>query len=228
MFSAALTIALELRAAPAWTIAVCPSREIETPGRRRDHALDGAVGLERPLDVGDDRLEGGVVDRPGRRVEHRHQRVARQTVEVLVDQLPGLHGLRAGGLPPGARQRGLHARGEEPEADRDYQPGGEHDPEVGRGVAAEPADRADVAPRADTPPQRPEWRASARVRRRPSDRHLLQQLGCVDLQRLPPPDRAGIRAKRPLACVVHRRSAHRRSRHQTGTSSRRAVARSGF
>ena len=30
--SAALTISFELRAAPAWTIAVCPSREIEAPG----------------------------------------------------------------------------------------------------------------------------------------------------------------------------------------------------
>ena len=30
--SAALTIPLELLAAPAWTIAVCPSREIDTPG----------------------------------------------------------------------------------------------------------------------------------------------------------------------------------------------------
>jgi hypothetical protein len=38
MLSAPLTIPLELLAAPAWTIAVCPSRLIETPG-------EGAITL---------------------------------------------------------------------------------------------------------------------------------------------------------------------------------------
>ena len=42
--SAALTIPLELLAAPACTIAVCPSREIETPG-------DGATTLRTALSV---------------------------------------------------------------------------------------------------------------------------------------------------------------------------------
>ena len=65
-------------------------------------------------------------------------------MEVLVDQLPGLHRLRAGRLPARARQRGLHLRGKEPQHERDEQPPDEHDPEMGSGVAAEPTDRPDV------------------------------------------------------------------------------------
>jgi hypothetical protein len=65
-------------------------------------------------------------------------------VEVLVDQLPGLHGLRPAGLPAGAGQRGLDPRGQEAEAERNYEPADEHDPEVGGGEPAQPADRPDV------------------------------------------------------------------------------------
>ena len=110
----------------------------------RDHGADRTVGAQRPLDVRDSGLERRVADGLGRRVEDRHQPVARQALEVLVDQLPRLDRLRAGGLPPGARESGLDARGEEPEHDRDQQPRDQNDPEVGRGVAAKTADRPDL------------------------------------------------------------------------------------
>ena len=43
--SAALTIPFESRAAPAWTTAVWPSREIETPGRGGTTALTAELEL---------------------------------------------------------------------------------------------------------------------------------------------------------------------------------------
>ena len=65
-------------------------------------------------------------------------------MEVAIDQLPRLHRLRPGRLPTGAGQRGLDARGEEPQHYRDEQPHDQHDPEVGRGVAGETADRTNT------------------------------------------------------------------------------------
>ena len=60
--SAARTISFEPCAAPACTIAVCPSREIEMPGAGCDDGRDRAVGAQGALDPGDDRPE-----RPDRR-----------------------------------------------------------------------------------------------------------------------------------------------------------------
>ena len=62
--SAALTIALELLAAPAWTIAVCPSREIETPGVGGT-TLRTAGPPAGALDLRDRALERRIVDCPG-------------------------------------------------------------------------------------------------------------------------------------------------------------------
>ena len=110
----------------------------------RNDAADRIVRAQCRLDPGDSALEGRIVDRPGRRVDHRHQPVARQSAEVLVDQLPSLHRLRPGRLPARTRERGLNPRGEEPESDRDDQPADEHHPEMCGGVAADAADRPDV------------------------------------------------------------------------------------
>ncbi len=115
--------------------------------RRRSAAttvLTAPVGAQRALDAGD-RAPGTA----GRstvlrgRADHGHQAVAGEAVEVALDQLPCLHRLRAGALPTGAGQGGLDARREEPEDDRDQQPRDQHDAEVGRGVAAESADRTE-------------------------------------------------------------------------------------
>ncbi len=49
--SAACTIALESRAAPAWTTAVWPSREIDTPGAGATTVSTAASARERSLDA---------------------------------------------------------------------------------------------------------------------------------------------------------------------------------
>ncbi len=61
--------------------------------------------------------ERGVVDGLARRVHDDLQGAGGQAVEVAVDELAGLHGLRTGRLPAGARQRVLDARRERAEAD---------------------------------------------------------------------------------------------------------------
>src|ERR1039458_7901080 len=82
MSSAALTMPLELRAAPAWTIAVCPSREIDTPAAGAITLLTALSGAQRALHASEHRFECGVGDRLGRRVHDGHQRVAREPLEV--------------------------------------------------------------------------------------------------------------------------------------------------
>ena len=57
--SAAATIAFGSRAAPACTIAVWPSREIDSPGGGRHDCAHGAVGAKRPLDLAIADLKAG-------------------------------------------------------------------------------------------------------------------------------------------------------------------------
>ena len=77
-------------------------------------------------------------------MDDRHQAVAAKALEVAVDQFARLDRLRSGRLPACPGQRGLDARREEPERDGDDRPGHQDGAEVARGVAAQPADRADA------------------------------------------------------------------------------------
>src|SRR5262249_11711970 len=64
--------------------------------------------------------------------------------EVVVDQVAGLDRLRAARLPARPGQGTLDPGGEEAKAERDRDPADHHDPEMGRRVAPQPPDRADV------------------------------------------------------------------------------------
>ena len=161
------------RAAPACTIAVCPSREIDTPAAGGITVLTAASARSVRSTLATAAWNVGLLTVFRRRVEDGHQAVARQSLEVLVDQLPGLDGLGAGGCPPGARQRRLDARSEEPEHDRDQQPRRQDDPEVGQRCNGRDG-------RSDRPYRRqggPDgcalWRL-LRVEYGRSDRHLLR------------------------------------------------------
>ena len=111
--SATATIAVGSPFAPAITIAVWPSAEIVAPARGATTVATFGVRVEHLRDAGDRRLERGVGRGLAGRVDDDHQRRAREPAEVLLDQLPRLHRLRAVRLPARAGERGLDLRREE-------------------------------------------------------------------------------------------------------------------
>ena len=142
--SAAWTIAFEsLRRSGQHDRGVPVARDRHAGGRR-DHGAHRAGRRAAFAGRGRSRARnGGSLDRLRGRADHGHQAVAGEAVEVAVDQLARLHRLRPGALPTGAGQRVSRRAARRTRARR--RPGAtrQHDSEVGRGVAAEAADRAE-------------------------------------------------------------------------------------
>ena len=144
--SAAATIAVGSRCAPATTSAVWPSREIETPGRggttvaiRESERRIASAFATVARNAGELVVSvGGMDDNDRRRTG--------EAAEVLLDQRARLHRLGAVRLPTRARQRRLDLRREHRQRERDHRPGERDDPHVVSRPAAEPADRPDGLP----------------------------------------------------------------------------------
>ena len=140
--SAARTMVLASAAAPACTIAVWPSREIDTPGCGATTDFTRRSAFSTRCVEATARWKAGSRDRLVGRVHDDHQGAGGQALEVLVDRLARGDRLRARGLPARARQRRLDPRGEDAEHDGHERPGDRDRPEMGGGVAAEAADRS--------------------------------------------------------------------------------------
>ena len=141
--SAAATISVVDPFAPALTIAVCPSCEIEKPARGSATDATRGIGAQDACDAVDRGGELRLAHLRRRGVDDDHQGGARLAAEVAVDQLARLHRLRAGCLPARARERCLDPRRQHAEPDGDDDPRDEHGAEVVGRPGAETADRAD-------------------------------------------------------------------------------------
>ena len=165
--SATRTMSLALPAARAWTTAVCPSREIETPWRRRDHSA-----RRRPAR----RAPAARRRRRRRRRDRPPTRCRSWTTTISALRTGRRTGGRSGRGPeptpsrsPPTRARRARARraARGRRGRRDHGPGDSHRPEVRRGPVAEPADRPEPGHR-DPPVGRAEPEPPRALHRAPS------------------------------------------------------------
>jgi len=110
---------------------------------RRHNRRHGRIALQRDFHPSQRSPESWSGDGLAWRVNHDHQPVAAEPVEVLLDQLPRLNRLGVGRLPTRSRQRLLRARREDAETHGDNDPSRHDGAEVRGGPAAEPPDWSD-------------------------------------------------------------------------------------
>ena len=140
--SAARTIAFESSAAPP-ARRQCVRRGDETPGPGATTRVTAASARACARRAGTDCGTPGAGGL-GRRVDDGHQAVAARVREAVVD-LCGPGPTRPVVSQP-APESAVSTRGaRKPEPEGDQRPGGQHAAEVGRRVAAQPADRPDIA-----------------------------------------------------------------------------------